>query len=192
MTDPKTFDLRAALAGVSFPEETVTIFLDASKMYEYAQLKRKADYNPADEELQKSVEDFENIFKESAIQVTIRDIPVKLRKDILKRVHKDFPPDTHPLLGQKVNTQDGEEEFQTQLWAAHIVEMRNAQGGVLHPTADDIRALRDTASVVTLGVIREAIDRLTSDTTSGYEQIVQGLDFLSQPSQPETPDSTTP
>ena len=189
--DPKTFTLKDALAGISFPEETVTVFLDAGLMYEYAQAKRDMDYDPANNEKQAKVEELETLFKDIALTVRVKDMPSKIRKDVVKKVRVEYPPTTN-MLGMAIDTPEGQEELQVQLWSMYVISITAPDGTVISPDADDIRTLRDNAPDIALNAIKSAIDGLTDITKSGYEQIVKEPGFLSQPSPMESPDLTTP
>lgn len=189
--NPKTFNLKAALAGISYPEDTVTVFLDAKLMYEYSQAKREWDYDFANKEKEARVEELEETFKDIALKVTVKDMPSKIRKDVVNKVRKDFPPETN-MFGGKVDTPEGQEEIQLQLWTLYITTITGPDGSVILPDVDDIKLLRDEAPDIALETIKKAIDGLTEITKSGYEQVVQSPGFLSQPSPMESPDLTTP
>ncbi|MCK9599199.1 MAG: hypothetical protein M0R06_09175 [Sphaerochaeta sp.] len=189
--NPKTFNLKAALAGISYPEETVTVFLDAKLMYEYSQAKREWDYDPANKEKEARVEELEKKFEDIALTITVKDMPSRIRKDVVKKVRAEFPAEVN-MFGVPIDTVEGQEELQVHLWALYITSITAPDGTVIAPPSlDDIRALRDAAPDIALGAIKTAIDGLTEITKSGYEQAVQAPGFLSQPSLTESPDSTT-
>lgn len=187
--NPMTTTLSDILTGATFPEETITVFLDADAMYTYAKATRNRDTDLAKrEEWEAVVEAIEEELADKAIKVTIRDIPLSVRKNVVKSVRKEYKP--IEIAGRKVDTEKGLEEINTRLWALYITKIE-AKGQVFHPTLEDIRTLQDSAPDVALGAIAQAIDNLTETTTSGYSQAVS-LDFLSQPSQTDEPDSSTP
>lgn len=180
MTDPKTFSLKQALAGISFPEETVTVFLNAKQMYLYSKAKREWDYDPASDEKRQVVEAYESAFENEALKVTVRDIPVSTRKAVLKKVREEFPPKENAF-GMLMDTPEGRDELDNRLWALYIVSVEMG-GERLTLEPDDIKTLRNEAPDVALGAIAGAINELTEGAKSGYEQIVQEPAFLSQPS----------
>ncbi|MCK9603154.1 MAG: hypothetical protein M0R66_02060 [Candidatus Omnitrophica bacterium] len=188
--NPKTFNLKEALAGISYPEDTVTVFLDAKLMYEYSQAKREWDYDPANKKKEARVEELEKTFEGIALKVTVKDMPSRIRRDVVNKVRGEFPPEKN-MFGMAIDTPEGQEELQLQLWALYITSITAPDGTVIVPDVEDIKLLRDEAPDIALDTIRKAIDGLTEITKSGYEQAVQAPGFLSQPSLTESPDSTT-
>lgn len=188
--NPLHADMRKILEGISFPEETVTVFLDADLMYEYAKACRDADYDPMSKEKAAEVERIEKECAEVAVQVTVKDLPVSKRRAVLQRVREMHPPkDT--IFGEPADTPEGREELQAQLWALYVTRIQGA-GEAFTPTVDDIKALRDSAPDLALNTIATAIDNLTTGAKSGYEQAVSELGFLSRRSQTDEPSTPTP
>lgn len=180
MADPMKTSLKQVLAGIEFPEETITVFLNAKQMYLYSKAKREWDSDPVNDEKRQVVEAYESAFENEALKVTVRDIPLSTRRAVVKKVRSEFPPSEN-MFGAPIDTPEGFEEINTRLWALYIVSMEH-NGKSVSVEPDDIRTLRESAPDVTLEAISNAIDQLTEGAKSGYEQIVQAPGFLSQPS----------
>lgn len=177
--DAKTFDLIAALAGRSVPEEKVPIFLDEALMYEYARLTRDSDYDPKNKEKELLRDETLAKFKDLCVTVTVRGVPEHIIEAVRVSVDKEYPPERNAF-GVLTPHRQADEEFTVRMWQAYIPRMETPTGEALTPNRDDILAFRAGAPRVALIAVKMAIDKLTEDTIKGYEQIVQDPDFLSR------------
>ncbi len=182
--DPTRFDLVAALKGRTYPEDTVTIFLDEAKMYEYAKASRDADHDPMNEEKQELAKKIFNDFKEIAITVTLKSAPRHVVKAVEEEIEEKYPS-KFSAFGILEPNAAREEEFNLRLWSIYIQRMELSDGTFSVPSPEEIATFRDAAPQVALEVVAKAIDDLFEVTKSGYEQIVKDPDFLSQRSRTE-------
>lgn len=179
---PKTFDLSAALAGRTFPEIVVPVFLDEAVQFELYQLDRKIARatNAEVQDLEKEREDLLAMFKEFSLKVTVKGVPRHLRKSTLDKILEEYPEERDAFGRVKPNTA-GDDAFATASWLLHVVQITGPDGSVLHPSEDDIINFRNTAPDSAITAVEKAIRELTEGSKAGYETAVQDVDFLSQP-----------
>lgn len=180
--DVKTFDLAAALAGRTYPEIIVPVFLDEAMQFELSRLDKALSTATTEEavKLEKERSELLSAFKEFALKVKVKGAPRHLRKATLDKVLADFPTERDALGRVKPNP-EGDEAFATATWLLHVVEIAAPDGSVLIPTEEDIINFRNNAPDAAIFAVETAISELTSGSKSGYEAAVQDLDFLSQP-----------
>lgn len=180
--NPKTFDLAAALAGRTFPEITVPVFLDEAMQFELSRLDKAISTATTEEavKLEKERKELLTTFKEFALKVKVKGAPRHLRKATLDKVLADFPTDRDAFGRVKPNP-EGDEAFATATWLLHVVEITAPDGSVLNPSEEDIINFRNNAPDAAIFAVESAIGELTSGSKAGYEAAVQDLDFLSQP-----------
>ena len=184
MADAKRFDLIAALEGRSYPEDTVTIFLDEALMYEYSKAKYDADRDPANEEKQETLKTLMALIKDLSFKVHLRGVPRFRIVELSESVAKDFPVKTNAF-GNQIADPKANEVFTLGAWALHITGFEPAGAERFVPTSQELESFRRLAPAAALEEVGSAIDRLSQGARSGYEQIVMDPDFLSQPSPTE-------
>lgn len=179
---PKTFDLSAALAGRTFPEITVPVFLDEALQLDLSRLDKKiATATSAEvEELEKERESLLAVFREFALLVKVKGAPKHLRKATLDKINEEFPP-KRDALGRLEANSAADEALATALWSLHVVQITGPNGSVLIPSEADIINFRNNAPDAASFAIESAIQELSTGSKAGYEAAVQDLDFLSQP-----------
>ncbi len=189
MTDispsPKTFDLGEFLAGRSYPEKTVNIYLDEAaglaisetneRLNLLSKLGEVDEYNELEKKLQSLIESLD----ERKMQVTVRGIPRKLVKDIIAKITAEHPP-KKDAFGREESTPEADEALSTLLWSAHIVQIVAPDGSTITPSEGDVAALRDLAPQADLRAIQKAIDEV-SNASDGFEVAARSVDFLSKP-----------
>lgn len=179
--DPKTFDLMAALQGRSYPEDTVVVFLDEGAMYSYSRASEMAERDPANKALQKSVDGILKEMKDLAYKVHLKGVPREVRVALYKQTVEDFPLKKDSL-GNIQENLDFEEAFNQGEWELYVVGIEAPDGSKASLNSDVIKAFRGTAPQASVEAVNVAIAGLRDGAVSGYEQTVQGLNFLSQPS----------
>ena len=181
-TTPKTFDLAAALAGRTFPEITVPVFLDEALQFDLARLDKRIARATHDEveALEEERASLLNLFKQFCLKVTVKGAPRHLRKATVEKVLADFPEERDALGRVKPNPA-ADEAFANSTWLLHVVEITAPDGSVLNPALEDIIAFRNQAPDAAVNAVEAAIQELTSGSKAGYETAVQDIDFLSQP-----------
>ena len=186
--DPGTFDLIGAIDGTVRPEETVRFLFDERAAQAVAniedELKRLAmlgktdEYDALDKVKDQLIEDL----KGSIYTVTLRSIPRKVKKAIFEAVEAKHPDKKSPL-GIAEPNYDGVEYLNTLKWQAQIVGFESPDGkkaGIPLSEAE-VQYLLDNGPEASLAAVAEGIEKLETGPKSGYDQVVQGLDFLSKP-----------
>lgn len=185
MTDvnPRTFDLGAALAGITYPEETIPVFFDQALSYELANLDRKIRI--ADGEALKKLTALRNELiektKSAAILVKLRGVPRELRKATLDSVTAEYPIE-YNAFGQAQPNPEADDVYARKIWALHLVSITGPDGSVLEPVTEaDVDMFRSKAPDTAIGAVEQGIARLTDDTKTGYDTAIRDIDFLSRP-----------
>lgn len=189
---PETFDLIAAIEGTTHPTEEVQFLFDERAAQTVAnledELKRLAMLGKNDEyeELDKIKTKLIASLKDSIYTVTVKGISRKVKKAILKSVEAKHP-DKANAFGQAEPNYDGIEYYHTLQWQAHINKIAAPDGSVKNGplTEGEVTFLLDNGPEISLSRISAAIDSLETGPKSGYDQIVQELGFLSEPSRGE-------
>ena len=181
----KTFDLGEFLAGRSYPEKTVNIYLDEAaglainetneQLNVLSGLGRADEYDEREKKLQELIVSLD----ERKMQVTVRGVPRKLVKDIIAKINADYPP-KKDMLGREESNAEADEALTNLLWSAQIVKIVSPDGAVITPSEADIEALRDLAPSADLRAIQRAIDEVNS-ASDGFEVAARSVDFLSKP-----------
>lgn len=179
--NPKTFDLLAALAGRSYPKETIKVFFDEQAMYAYGQAQDMLDHDPRNEELKKAIDTMLEDLKEMTYLVTVQGIPTHVMDSISESVLEDFPV-KRDSRGNAKNDFEADKEFHNRLWQAYVVEITDPTGAKANLTKEAIEQFRKVAPAATVKAVNEAINKLRDYADNGYESAVTELDFLSRPS----------
>lgn len=189
MTDaapnPKTFDLGEFLAGRSYPEKTVNIYLDEAaglainetnkELDTLSRLGKVDEYNELEKKLASLIESLD----ERKMQVTVRGVPRKLVKDIITKIEAEYPS-KRDAFGRDEQNSEADEALSCLLWSAHIVQIVAPDGSTVTPSEADIVALRDLAPQADLRAIQKGIDEVNS-ASDGFEVAARSVDFLSKP-----------
>jgi predicted phage gp36 major capsid-like protein len=182
---PKTFDLGQFLAGRSYPEKTVNIYLDEAAGLTLLEMNKKLDRlstlkdTEAFTELEaKQVALIESL-NERRMQVTVRGVPRKVLSDIFKMVDTELPPKKDAFGREEIDAAR-DERVSNLLWAASIVKIVSPDGGEITPSETDIVALRELAPTADLRTIQGAIDEVAA-AGDGFEVAARSVDFLSKP-----------
>lgn len=182
MTDARTFDLVAALAGRTYPGEVVPIFFDESLQYELAKLDRlivSTDNTETLAELKKTRDELLEKFKAATYKVTLEGVPQDVVEATLKQVTDEYPQE-YDAFGRAKPNPEGDKKFTVKEWELHIRSLEDPNGGVIAPvTEEHILLLMNKAPRAAQAAISRAITRLRDDSVKGYEDAIQGLDFLS-------------
>lgn len=181
--DKKTFDLRSAVAGISYPEREVRFYLDrdaalevgqwSTEAQKWANLKRPEKFDDAEKKMYAAIEKF----KASEYTAVVRDIPRDLKKSILKKVAAEIPekPDETTADGviRGFDVTDAERNLR---WEAQVVRVINPEGAVHeNPDAETIKYLRDFGAEPSVAAIQAQIDEF--DAAAGYEIAARNVDF---------------
>lgn len=179
---PKTFDLAAALAGRTFPEIIVPVFLDEALQFELSRLDKAISNATAEEvgALEEKRSEHLAVFKEFALKVLVKGAPRHLRKATVEKITQDFPA-KKDAFGRIEADPAADDAFATATWLLHVQRIDAPDGSVLIPTEEDIINFRNNAPDASITAVELAISELTSGAKAGYESAIQDLDFLSQP-----------
>jgi len=144
---PGVFDLNSFLAGVAYPEETVTVFTDAYAVNELIRLKSRrneieltlkekkksaqrtiAGNQPATndveelEEINDKIEKLDKVVAESALKIKLRGISPKALEDLTAKHYTD------PQVNYSGKPEEKARDYE--LIATAIVSIENAEGSV--------------------------------------------------------------
>lgn len=185
--NPDTFDLIGAIEGIVRPEETVNFLFDEkaaqtvnnieNELKRLAMLGKTEEYDNLDKVKNNLIEGL----KDSIYKVTVRAIPREVKKAIIEKAEAKHPDQSTPL-GVPVPNHAGVEYLNLLKWQAMIVGFEAPNGAKANiPLSDaDIEHLVNRGPEASLRALGEAVDELETGARSGYEQVVQGLNFLSE------------
>lgn len=176
VTEAKRFDLMAALAGRTYPEKKVTVFLDEALMYLRNEVEEAHLHDPANKDLEALVEKTREELAPMALTVTVKGAPPHLTRSALDETIKEFPPDRQGNLST-----EGYEALQQKRWEILVTRIEDAEGNATTPTPEEIAEFRKMAPPASTKAITAAIDSLLEDSETGYHLAIQDLGFLSQP-----------
>lgn len=198
--DAKTFDIRAVLAGRSYPEDEVAVYFDEAAGYDIGknelEIRKLAMLGRVDEHdaLETENNELKAKLADSRYVFSLRGVPRKLVKDIEAKALKKYPIE-YNLLNNKPLPSDEREEYRENLvWSAVVTKITDPDGAVFGaPGPETIAQIRDYAPHTALVKISDAIVALTEGAKSGFEKAAQDADFLSGAStsaSAETPTSS--
>lgn len=186
--DHEGFDLIAALQGVSYPEERVSVYLDDNIMYlrnKTHQEIRRAEILGNDEAksaLEAKLGELAEAASGVKFEFIVRGVPRKVHQAILKDVFLKYPEEKD-LMGRTESNDERDDEYNNKLWAAHIVKIIAPSGKeTVGMTEELAKEFRGQAPPSAMAAVQKAIDSLYSGAKAGYEDLVQDNDFLSDAS----------
>lgn len=192
--DHKTLDLASVLSGIGFPEDDVEVYFDESigyEVYKAEQTLHLTEIRGNEEELRslaEKLDDLKRKARDSVFTVTVRGIPEATRRACDKKARDKFPV-SYSFLGQAEPDPERDDYYNALIWAASIVKVTDSEGRVAVPTEQDIVDLRSKVGRSFISTITKALDELVSgvseglESSKGFEQEVQDVDFLSGASQ---------
>lgn len=89
--ETKTFDVLEFLAGVKYPQDTVTVYANPAALYEYENLDRMANNSDNPDEFAPRLEELREQIRQSAVIFHLRGYAPKLQKAIMaeaRALHK--------------------------------------------------------------------------------------------------------
>jgi len=185
--DAQSFDLFEALKGISYPEETFSVFFDSKAAHEIYKLNRLMDAadptQPEFKELEKQFLGLLDEFKSSQYKITIRGISQEHHADAINTLVKEGE-----ALGKTKSQLEISQFLETRqeqlLWAQYIVKIEDPQGRVRAPISnDEAEALYNKLPDNARDEVERQINKMRTDTSAGYEVGISDFDFLSEPSQ---------
>lgn len=178
--EPKRFDLMAALAGRTYPEKKVTVFLDEALMYLRNEVEEAHLHDPANKDLEALVEKTREELAPLALTVTVKGAPPHLLKSLIKSVNDDFPPKKNAFGGVELPDGYGD-AFDQRMWELLVVNISDAEGNGSTPSPEEIEEFRKVAPAASIKAVDDAIEELSDNSRTGYHLAIQDLGFLSQP-----------
>jgi len=181
----ETFNLLDMLAGRTYPEDTVDVFLDAKTAYLIAKSNeevgrlRANKQNDEAQELEKAVEALVEESSKAKLTLHIRAIPMEVREALLKKAFEEFPEE-RDFVGRVRESRERDKHYTRLLWEAHILSVETAQGTDHDITLEKVSAMRK-GGIPEQGVddIASAIKDLYAGTAAGFEQAAQETAFSS-------------
>lgn len=184
--DDKSFDLLEALQGISYPEETFSVYFDGKGAQEIYHANRELDAaDPTSEDFKEKEQaflDLVNKFRGSEYKITIRGISQEHYADALETIIREA--EAFGKTKSQIEISQFLETRQEQLlWAQHIVKIEDPQGRVRAPiTNEEAAALYNKLPEPSKDEIGRRIDLMKDHTAKGYEIGISDFDFLSVPS----------
>ncbi len=181
MTDPKRFDLIAAIQGRTYPKEDVLVFLDEALAYEYSKAILDHDHDPNNAEKAARRDAIQAELESAALTVTVQGLPPERHEAIRKEAFEKFPMKRNAF-GQEEVDRRAAEFVGRQTWMESIVLIATSDGQSMVPSPEELEALEKMAPEASVNAIHMAIVRLQEGAARGYINAVQEHSFLSQPS----------
>jgi hypothetical protein len=185
--NPKTFDLASVLAGVAYPETTVDVYFNNDLAYQIATLSDELDklsvaggkeYDAA----QKKFDKFIDEVKQHKFTFHIKGVPAHVENSIVEKIRNDYPSKKNAFGVVEGDNDDADKAYVKLVMQAYISKIVAPDGSVIaSPSADDIDTLFNNAPQHVLSTIQDAIVRLKTKTSAGFEIGVKSADFLSKP-----------
>lgn len=182
--DHKTFDLGAVIAGIGFPEETVTVHFDEGlgyRIHKVEEALRGAEIRQDAirvTELDSELVELKQAAKETAYKVTLRGLPESDRKSCDKKAREKYEVE-YSFLGQPTPNPDRDDYYNSLLWAKSIVRFEDPSGASSVPSEKNILDIRENAGRTLIARIADGINNLIEGTKAGFESAAQDVDFLS-------------
>lgn len=181
--DHKTFDLAAVLAGQEYPEDTVEVYFNEKLGFTInkvtaaiAMAERRNDAEVA-EALQKDLDDLVAKVADAKYTIHLRGIDPKMKKDLLKSVHDEFPPKRN-LFGQEEENLEADESYTRKLWATFITRVEDPSGAISLMSEELAQLLQDKAPESAQKEINRGIKSLSDDAVEGFAFASKEVDFL--------------
>lgn len=183
--DHESFDLIAAIQGISYPEETVEVYLDDNIMYLLDKAKsalRKAEILGQEDDKARLEEEIENLRDAASgvrFQFLLRAQPRRIHQAATREALKRFPEEKD-VFGRVIEDDERDEFFTNRLWALHIVEITSPSGAKqVGLSEEEVQSFRDLAPRSAQNAIQRTLDGLYKGADQGYEAMIQDNDFLS-------------
>ena len=184
MPNAKTMNIADVLAGVNYPKDQVTVYLDAGIAYEIGKVRDEIDKrNLRGEDVEDLEKDLDALIaegQENSLTFHITGVPRATRENILKAVMEEFPV-KKDFMGRAEQDPQADVVYTCRLWAAMTEKIEHPSGGSMDPEESDIAAFRSMAPDEAVNTVMAAIQDLESGEKAGFEAIVKRHDFLSQP-----------
>lgn len=186
-TNPETLDLVGVLSGRDYPELEVPVYFNEALGFSIQQMRemlsqlqilgRHEEYEKVNAELEQLVEKA----REERFVVTIKAVPEKVYREIMKKVRKDHPDDTD-LLGRPKPNPDGDLAFVRELWRAYLVKVTGPSGNSTGVGEAEVESLLSDAPAPVQEAINAGIADLRTGSKAGFEYAAKEVDFLSSAS----------
>lgn len=176
MADATTFDLLEALAGRSYPEEIVEVYLDEGVAHEIEiadealrVLSGKGDYDSY-QSLEEKRNALAQKMKSSRVAFTIRgtsrEDKIAMNEAFVERCRDE----------KKLPENKRGEEFAVMTWCEHVVGIRSPRDEPIEVSEDVIRKFRLQAPDASVARIEKAIKRINT-VSEGFDIAVNSPDF---------------
>lgn len=180
VADPITFDLAEALAGRTYPTDTVNVFLDEHKMYVLSKALMAASQDPGSVDKENEVSRLMEEFRSEAYIVTIRGVDPELVNAIMDELNEEFPL-VSDAFGRFKMSSERAYAFQRRLWSLYVIEIKDPKGAVISPpTEEHLAMFRNKAPEAAIKAVDDAIETMRAGTEAAYKTTVSDLAFLSK------------
>ena len=190
---PELFDLGSFLAGRTYPEDIVHVYLDEqaiSHIQGLVDLRNEMELEDEPDtaeiaKIQGLIDQAQEAAEASLLKLTIRGISNRRRVNLLTKITEEFPmnPKAFRTGAPDPKDRDRNEATVLALWSAYIVKIENSKGQVLENIPEGfIHDLYEDSPEPVVARITNAINDLQHDQAAKYESYVREPDFLSRPS----------
>lgn len=185
----KTIDFAKVFAGVSYPEDSVTVILNEELGYLAHVLQKKMSDAAikSDSEARKSAEaEYERVV-ESAADWTytfhLTGVSRELREGVARAVREEFPTETD-MFGVPKPSVEADEAYKARRYALHTKQIEGPGGAVaVAPTPENLAEFLKAAPDRAIQLIDAKIVELSGEGAAvGFDSIIRSADFLSKPS----------
>lgn len=185
----KNIDFAAVFAGISYPEDTVTVILNEELGYNAHVLQRKMSEAAikSDSEARKAAEEeYEKVVEAAAAWTYtfhLTGVSRELREGLAQTIQDEFKVE-NDMFGRPKPNPEADEAYKARRYALHIKKIEGPDGAVsVSPTPENLAAFLKAAPDRAVELIDSKILELSGEgATAGFDSIIRSADFLSKPS----------
>lgn len=185
----KTIDFAKVFAGVSYPEDSVTVILNEELGYLAHVLQKKMSDAAikSDSEARKSAEEeYEKVVKDAAdwtYTFHLTGVSRELREGLARGIQDEFKIDTD-MFGRPKPNVEADEAYKARRYALHVKKIEGPDGSVaVAPSPENLAAFLKSAPEKAVESIDAKILELSGEgAAAGFDSIIRSADFLSKPS----------
>lgn len=185
--NPKTFDLVGVLSGRDYPTLDIDVYFEEALGFEIQRARetlRNLTLLGKDDEAKIVAESLEDLVRQTQqhkCTITLKSVPAKVNRDILKKVQADHPSDG-AMFGIPVSNPEQDEAYTLAQWLVYSQVLTTPDGSTIVLDEEQVQAIWDHAPQAVHKQISDGIKELQSGGASGFEYAAKEIDFLSQAS----------
>lgn len=181
--DPKTFDLRAALAGQTYPTRKAIIPLDGEKLARLADREealRIATHKKLDTAvIESEIADLKKEALDSALIVVVQGLSQEKQEELQRLFAKVADRDKPEDMSKYDFDLENGRELVIATWHARIREIRYTDGVISPVSEEDVETLLANLTLKGQDIVQGAIQDVDRTSNTGYESVIRDVDFSS-------------